>query len=76
MSTKLGLHIGGRRFDVNVDDDFAPHLQEELKKDFNIDGNNELQLVLRSYIRKTHEIFLMEKDMNKLLRKLNKAAMT
>ena len=72
MSKRLGLQIGGRRFDVDVADDFAPYLENEMKKDFNIDGNNELKLILQSYMRKTYEIYVMEEDMQKLLKKLDK----
>ena len=67
MSKKIGLHIGGRRFDVDVSDEFSPYLQESMAKDFNIDGHNELKLVLQAYVRKTHEIYLLEKDMQKIL---------
>ncbi len=76
MKKKLGLHVGGRRLEINVTDEFADYLENELTREFNMNGNNDLQLVLQAYIRKTHEIFGMEKDMQKLLRKLNKASMT
>jgi hypothetical protein len=69
MSTKIGLHIGGRRFDVDISDEFSPYLKKRMAKDFNIDGNNELKLVLQAYVRKTHEIYLLEKDMQNLLEK-------
>jgi len=76
MNKKLGLHVGGRRLEINVTGEFADYLEDELIREFNMNGNNDLQLVLQAYIRKTHEIFGMEKDMQKLLRKLNKASMT
>jgi hypothetical protein len=71
MSKKIGLHIGGRRFDVDVSDEFSPYLQESMAKDFNIDGNNELKLVLQAYVRKTHEIYLMERDIENFLKKFD-----
>jgi len=76
MNKKLGLHVGGRRLEINVSGEFSDYLENELAREFNMNGNNDLQLVLQAYIRKTHEIFGMEKDMQKLLRKLNKASMT
>jgi len=71
MSTKIGLHIGGRRFDVDVADNFAEYLNQDMKKDFNVDGNNDLKLVLQAYVRKTHELFLMDREMKKLIKELN-----
>jgi hypothetical protein len=72
MSKKIGLHIGGRRFDVDVSDEFSPYLKENMAKDFNIDGNNDLKLVLQAYVRKSHEIYLMEKEVQGLLDELEK----
>ena len=69
MSKKIGLHIGGRRFDVDVEDEFALFLEDEMAKDFNIDGNNDLKKMLHAYVRKTHELFLQEKEIEKILKK-------
>jgi len=69
MSRKLGLHIGGRRFDVDVEDDFALFLECEMSKDFNIDGNNDLKLLLQAYVRKNHELFKQEQKIDKILKK-------
>ena len=30
MSKKIGLHIGGRRFDVDVENKFAAFLEDEM----------------------------------------------
>ncbi len=70
MSRKLGLHIGGRRFDVDVEDSFASFLQEQMSKDFNIEGNNDLKILLQAYVRKSHELFLQEKKIEEILKKL------
>jgi len=70
MSQKIGLHIGGRRFDVDVGEDFAPFLQQQMLKDFNMDGNNDLKTVLQAYVRKNHELFLQEQKMQDMLKKL------
>ncbi|MDA3908700.1 MAG: hypothetical protein PF437_06400 [Sulfurimonas sp.] len=69
MSKKIGLHIGGRRFDVDVEDDFAPFLEQRMAKDFNIDGNNDLKKMLHAYVRRTHELFLQEKEIEEILKK-------
>ena len=71
MSKKLGLHIGGRRFDVDVDKAFAEFLEKQMAKDFNMEGNNDLKKVLQAYIRKTHELYLQEKKIAEILEKMD-----
>jgi hypothetical protein len=70
MSKKIGLHIGGRKFDVDVDENFAPFLENTMAKDFNIDGNNDLKIILQAYVRKTHELYMQEKKMSEIIRKM------
>jgi len=69
MSKKIGLHIGGRRFDVDVDGDFAQFLKQQMSKDFNMDGNNDLKILLQAYVRKNHELFLQEQKVEEILKK-------
>ena len=71
MSRKIGLYIAGRRFDVDLEDNFADFLDIEMAKDFNIEGNNELKTVMQAYVRKNYELFLQEKKLNQLFDKLN-----
>ena len=70
MSKKIGLYIGGRRFDVDVDDDFAKFLEIQMEKDFNIEGNNELKSVMQAYVRKSYELYQQQKDIQRILNKL------
>jgi hypothetical protein len=72
MSKKIGLHIGGRRFDVDVENNFAVFLERQMASDFNIEGNNDLKVLLQAYVRKNHELFLQEEKMQKLLKELEK----
>lgn len=69
MSKRLGLHIGGRRFDVDVEDAFAPFLQKQMSKDFNIEGNNDLKTLLQAYVRKSHELYMQESEIEKVIKK-------
>jgi hypothetical protein len=71
MSKKLGLHIGGRRFDVDVEDKFAAFLQVQMNSDFNIDGNNDLKVLLQAYVRKNHELYLQNQKVEEILKKLD-----
>lgn len=70
MSKKLGLNIGGRRFDVDVEDKFASFLEQQMKKDFNIDGNNDLKLLLQAYVRKNHDLYVQEQRIEEITKKL------
>lgn len=70
MSKKLGLNIGGRRFDVDVEDGFGHFLEQQMRKDFNIEGNNDLKILLQAYVRKNHELFLQEQKIEEIAKKL------
>ena len=71
MTKKIGLHIGGRRFDVDVDNEFAQFLEHNMSKDFNIEGNNDLKLLLQAYVRRNHELYVQEKKVTEILKKLD-----
>ncbi len=70
MSKKLGLNIGGRRFDVDVEDNFASYLEQQMKKDFNVDGNNDLKVLLQAYVRKNHDLYVQEQRIEEITKKL------
>ena len=72
MSKKIGLHIGGRKFDVDVDESFAPFLEHQMAEDFNVDGNNDLKVLLQAYVRKSHELYTQEQEIDKILKKIEK----
>jgi hypothetical protein len=71
MSKKIGLYIGGRRFDADVDDEFGQYLENNMTKDFNIEGNNDLKTLVQAYVRKNHELYMQEKEIAKILKKLD-----
>lgn len=72
MSKKIGLYVGGRRFDVDVDDKFADYLELQMEKDFNIEGNNELKTVMQAYVRKNYELYMQDKKMQEIIEKIDK----
>jgi len=72
MSKKISLHIGGRKFDVDVDEKFAPFLLQQMIKDFNVEGNNDLKILLKAYVRKSHELYIQEQEIDKILKKTDK----
>jgi len=71
MSKKIGLHIGGRRFDVDVEDKFAAFLEQQMENDFNIEGNNDLKLLLQAYVRKNHELYMQKQKIEEIIEKID-----
>jgi hypothetical protein len=72
MSKKVSLTVNRSRFDIDLDDAFAEYLLEQLDKDFKLDGNNDLKVLLQAYVKKNFELFEQEKKMNLLLDTLDK----
>ncbi|MEA1983693.1 MAG: hypothetical protein U9N39_09115 [Campylobacterota bacterium] len=72
MSKKIGLYIAGRRFDVDVEEDFAKFLERQMASDFNIEGNNELKTVMQAYVRKNYELYLQMKEIEQIMNKIDK----
>ena len=70
MTKKIGLHIGGRRFDVDVEEGFSQYLEHSMAKDFNIEGNNDLKLLLQAYVRKNHELYMQEKRVEEIIKSI------
>ena len=68
---KIGLQVGGKRFDVDVEENFAPFLKEQIEKDFNIEGHNDIKALLEAYIRKNHDVYLLNKKVEKILHKMD-----
>lgn len=67
MSQKIGLHVGGRRFDVDLDDEFAEYLKLQMAKDFNVEGNNDILVLLQAYVRKNYDLYTQDKKMKDML---------
>jgi hypothetical protein len=67
MSKKIALTVNGSRFDIDVDERFAPFLLEQLGRDFNTEGNNDLKVLLQAYVRKNYALYELETEMQRLL---------
>jgi len=71
MSKKIGLHIAGRRFDVDVEEKFALFLEKKIADDFDVDGSNDLKTLLQAYIKKNHELYLQHQKIDEVLKKIS-----
>jgi hypothetical protein len=67
MSRKIALTVNGSRFDIDVDERFAPFLLEQMGRDFNTEGNNDLKVLLQAYVRKNYALYELETEMQRLL---------
>ncbi|NOQ31581.1 MAG: hypothetical protein GQ570_10715 [Helicobacteraceae bacterium] len=70
MSKKISLLIGGKNFDIDVEEQFANFLEFQMAKDFNAEGNTEIKQLLQAYVRKNYELFSQDVDLKKLIQKL------
>jgi len=69
---KISITVAGKTYDINVDNEFAALLEESIKKDLKIDGNNSVKNLLEAYLKKNYECFMMEKRLSELLKKIEK----
>ena len=68
--SRISLHMGGRNFDVEVDDDFAPFIKHNMAKDFNVGGNNDLKALVQAYVRRSYELYTQDKKINEILKSI------
>ncbi|MEJ2469252.1 MAG: hypothetical protein P8Y51_09405 [Campylobacterales bacterium] len=71
MSKKVSLTINRSRFDIDLDDAFADYLLDELEKDFKLDNNNDLKVLLQAYVKKNYELFEQERKIDALLQAMD-----
>ena len=71
MSKKATLTINGSRFDIDLEDGFAGYMDNELDKEFNIHGNNDVKSLLQAYIKKNYELYESKQKLKETLKKLS-----
>lgn len=70
MKTKVTLTLNAKRYDIDVEDDFAEFLTQQMKQDFDFHGNNDLKLLLQAYVRKNFALYQQEKETLALIERL------
>lgn len=73
MKTKITLTLNAKRYDIDVEDDFARFLSEQMKSDFEFYGNNDIKLLLQAYVRKSFALYEQEKEITTLIDRLQKS---
>jgi len=71
MSKKVSLTVNRSRFDIDLDEAFADYLLGQLKKDFKLETNNDLKVLLHAYVKKNYELYEQEKQIDALLRQID-----
>jgi hypothetical protein len=70
MKTKITLTLNAKRYDIDVEEDFARFLSEQMKRDFEFYGNNDIKLLLQAYVRKSFALYEQEKEITTLIDRL------
>ncbi len=70
MKTKVALTINAKRYDIDVEEDFARFLIAQMEQDFDFQGNNDLKLLLQAYVRKSFSLYEQEKTLLSLIDRL------
>lgn len=67
---KISLKVAGKTYDINIEDRLAKRLLDAIKKDLNIEGNNSVKSLLEAYLKKNYELFLMQKRLDEILKRI------
>ncbi len=66
MKKKISLRINSTPFNIDVEEEFAAYLQQAMQDDFNVEGNNDVKIVLQAYVRKSYELYENEKRIKQM----------
>ncbi len=72
MPKKINLTVNAKRYDIDIDEAFAPFLLKQMENDFNVNGNNDLKLLLQAYVQKSYALYQDEQKILSLLEKIPK----
>lgn len=63
----VSLTLNAKRYDIDVEEDFARFLTHKMSEDFHINGNNDLKTLLHAYVRQSFALYEQEKQINALI---------
>jgi len=70
VKVKVSLTLNAKRYDIDVEEEFAHFLTGHMKNDFQVDGNNDLRALLQAYVRSNFALYTQEKEMMALIEQL------
>ena len=63
--------IGGRRLEVDLEDDFATYLAKDLRKsNVSLDKDNEISQLLQLYLKTLHKEYVADEQIKTLLNQI------
>jgi hypothetical protein len=71
VTTKVSITLNAKRYDIDVEEDFARFLTAQMGEDFNVGGNNDIKLLLQAYVRKNFALYQQEKQITQLSERLS-----
>jgi len=73
MDRKIAVTFKGVRFQFELSHDFGEYVVQDLKLNgVEFDRDNDLRKLLTAYLKKSDEVFRMEKKLDSILEKLEK----
>lgn len=67
MNTKLSLTLNAKRYDIDVEEEFAQYLLSQMEEDFHMNGNNDLKALLHAYVRKNFTLYRQQQEVEKMI---------
>jgi len=67
VNVKVSLTLNAKRYDIDVEEDFAHFLTAHMKHDFQVEGNNDLRALLQAYVRSNFALYTQEKEITALI---------
>ncbi|BCD62847.1 hypothetical protein NitYY0826_C1732 [Nitratiruptor sp. YY08-26] len=66
---KVTIKIEGKEYDIQLKEDFAQSLLEDLQKDLPPHSSNSIKNLLHAYLKKCYDCYVLEKRLQELLKK-------
>ncbi len=67
---RVTIKIEGKEYDIQLSDDFAESVEEELEKELPPFENNSIKELLQAYLKKCYDCHVMQKRLREILKKI------
>lgn len=70
MGIKFSIKVGGKKFDVSLEDD--EFFKECIETELSLEKDNDIKTLLHAYIKKCFEYHKLKAEIDSLMKKLEK----